>query len=123
MKRRIDIISVPVSDQAAAKSFYSEILGFRLIRDNPMGPDRRWVQRGPPGAETSITLVTWFDEMPAGSLRGMVLDTEDIDGTHEMLRARGLDISDIRDAPWGRYVTFSDLDGNGWVLQQAQRDA
>lgn len=120
--RRIAIMSVPVSDQEAAKSFYSDVLGFEVIRDNPMGPDRRWVQMGPADEETSITLVTWFDAMPPGSLRGMVLDTADIEATHQLLRSRGLDISEIEDAPWGRYATFSDPDGNGWVLQQAAGD-
>ncbi len=121
--RRIDIISVPVSDQAAAKLFYTEVLGFGILRDDPMGPDQRWVQLSLPGAETSITLVTWFEAMPPGSLRGVVLDTLDIEGTHGTLRERGLDISDVSEAPWGRYATFSDPDGNGWVLQQAQPDA
>lgn len=121
--RRIDIISVPVSDQAAAKAFYTDVLGFEVVRDNPMGPDQRWVQLGPGGAQTSITLVTWFEDMPAGSLRGMVLDMEDIDATHRTLRSRGLEISDIEDAPWGRFATFYDPDGNGWVLQQARPGA
>lgn len=118
--RQIDIISVPVSDQTASKSFYSEVLGFEIIRDNPMGPNQQWVQLSPPGAETSITLVTWFDAMPPGSLQGMVLDTMDIEATRRQLVENGLEISEIEDAPWGRYSTFSDPDGNGWVLQQAQ---
>ena len=118
--RRIDVISIPVSDQDAAKRFYSDVLGFKIIRDNPMGPDRRWVQMGPPGAETSITLVTWFESMPPGVLQGLVLDTTDIESTREELAARGLAITEVEDAPWGRFATFADPAGNGWVLQQAQ---
>lgn len=116
---RIDIVSIPVTDQDASKRFYSEVLGFSVIRDNPMGPDRRWVQLGPAGAETSITLVTWFDKMPAGCVKGLVVDTDDIDAMHAELSARGLSISDIDRAPWGTFATFSDPDGNGWVLQQS----
>ncbi len=118
--RRIDILSIPVSDQARAKSFYGEIFGFEIIRDNPIGLDQRWVQMRPIHGETSITLVTWFDAMPPGSLHGLVLDTLDIETTRNELIKRSLDISEIQDAPWGRYATFSDPDGNGWVLQQAQ---
>ena len=117
--RRIDIVSVPVSDPAVSKVFYSETLGFDVIRDDPMGPDRRWIQLMPKGAETSITLVSWFERMPPGVLQGMVLDTDDIDVTHGELKRRGLDISEIDNAPWGRYATFSDPDGNGWIVQQA----
>ena len=117
--RRIDIVSVPVSDPAVSKIFYSETLGFDVIRDDPMGPDRRWIQLMPKGAETSITLVSWFEKMPPGVLQGMVLDTDDIDVTHGELERRGLDISEIDNAPWGRYATFSDPDGNGWIVQQA----
>ena len=116
---RIDIVSVPVSNPALSKVFYSETLGFDVIRDDPMGPDRRWIQLMPKGAETSITLVSWFERMPPGVLQGMVLDTDDIDVTHGELKQRGLDISEIDNAPWGRYATFSDPDGNGWIVQQA----
>lgn len=118
--RRIDIMSVPVSNQDRAKSFYRDMLGFEVVRDNPMGPERQWVQLGLLGADTTITLVTWFEAMPPGSLRGMVLDALDIEATWNELVAKGLKISEIQDAPWGRYATFSDPDGNGWVLQQAQ---
>lgn len=116
---RLDIVSIPVTDQKAAKSFYRDVLDFEVVRDSPMGPDQRWVELAPRGAETSITLVTWFDEMPAGCLQGVVLDTDDIEATRGKLEARGLEISPIEDAPWGDYATFKDPDGNGWVVQQA----
>lgn len=117
--RRIDIISIPVSDQKVAKSFYTDMLGFKIIIDSSMGPNQRWVQMGLPGAETSVTLVNWFETMLAGSLQGMVLDTTDIDTDRKELVGKGLEISEIQDAPWGRFATFSDPDGNGWVLKQA----
>jgi catechol 2,3-dioxygenase-like lactoylglutathione lyase family enzyme len=113
---RIDIVSIPVSDQAAAKVFYTDVLGFEVVRDNPMGPEQRWIQLSPPGAETSITLVTWLEAMPAGSVKGLVLSCDDIDGMHRALADRVVDLSDIAEEPWGRYATFADPDGNGWVL-------
>lgn len=121
--QRISIVSIPVSDPGASKGFYAEVLGFDVLRDSPMGPDRRWIQLAPAGAEASITLVDWFEEMPPGCVQGLVLETDDLEADHRVLRDRGLEISDLKDAPWGRYATFSDPDGNGWVLQQAAPDA
>jgi len=117
--QRKRIISIPVSDQDASRSFYGDNLGFELLRDDPMGQDRRWVQMSPPGAETSITLVTWFEDMPPGSVQGLVLETTDLPSSHAQLRERGVEITDIEEAPWGRFSTFRDPDGNGWVLQEA----
>ena len=118
---RIDVISIPVSDTTVSKLFYTEKLGFEVIRDNPMGPNQRWIQLGIPGAATSIALVNWFDSMPPGSKQGTVLDTDDIDGMHEVLSGHGLMLSEIQSAPWGRFATFHDPDNNGWVLAQTSQ--
>ena len=121
--KRIDIISIPVSDQGRSKDFYVDKLGFTVKRDSPMGPDRRWVQLATPEGETSITLVHWFDKMPPGCVQGVVLDTDDIAKTHAELSGRGLEIGPIDSQPWGTFATFRDPDGNGWVLQQAAPEA
>jgi catechol 2,3-dioxygenase-like lactoylglutathione lyase family enzyme len=115
---RIDLISIPVSDITVAKLFYTEKLGFETLRDSPMGADRRWIELGIPGADTSIALVTWFDAMPPGSKQGTVLATDDIEGMHEVLSGHGLMLSEIQTAAWGRFATFHDPDNNGWVLSQ-----
>jgi catechol 2,3-dioxygenase-like lactoylglutathione lyase family enzyme len=115
---KVQLFSLPVSDQDRARDFYVDVLGFDLVADNPMGPDLRWVQVAPPGGGTSITLVTWFGTMPAGSTKGTVLETDDLEGDVAALRARGLAIEgEIEEMPWGRFVTFDDPDGNGIVLQ------
>ena len=116
----IDVISVPVSDQDRAKRFYTDVLGFAATMDDQLGPDMRWVMLRPPGAAPFVTLVTWFDSMPAGSLRGSVLVCDDLDKTLEELQARGLQFNEaeVQVSPWGRWKTFADPDGNGWVLQQ-----
>ena len=114
----IRLLSVPVADQERAKDFYVNTLGFTLVSDTAMGPDQRWIEVRPKGSATSITLVDWFETMPAGSLRGLVIETDDLRGDIEALGSRGLEITDeIQDAPWGRFVTFTDPDGNGLVLQ------
>jgi predicted enzyme related to lactoylglutathione lyase len=56
--------------------------------------------------------------MPAGSAKGLVLETDDLDGDVARLRERGVRIEgDVQEQPWGRFVTFDDPDGNGIVLQ------
>ena len=115
----LQLISLPVADQDRSREFYVGVLGFGLVRDNPMGPDQRWVQVAPKGAQTSITLVTWFPTMPPGSVKGMVLETDDLDGDVAALTAGGVTIEGgIQEQPWGRFVTFDDPDGNGIVLQE-----
>jgi catechol 2,3-dioxygenase-like lactoylglutathione lyase family enzyme len=115
---KIQLFSVPVTDQDRAKAFYVDTLGFELVADTAMGTGQRWVQVRPPGGETSITLVTWFADMPPGSAKGTVVETDDLDADVAAIRSRGVDIAGgIQDAPWGRFVTFDDPDGNGIVLQ------
>ena len=121
---QIQLISLPVADQDRALRFYVDVLGFNLVRDNPMRPGQRWVQVAPPGAQTSITLVTWFPTMPPGSAKGTVLESDDLDADVAALAARGLSIEGgIQSQPWGRYVTFDDPDGNGIVLQETAAGA
>ena len=110
-----------MSDQDRAREFYVGTLGFELVRENPMGPAQRWVQVAPKGAATSITLVTWFDSMPPGSLQGLVLETDDVDAEVERLTTLGVGFPDgVQDAPWGRYAVFADPDGNRLVLQNTR---
>jgi catechol 2,3-dioxygenase-like lactoylglutathione lyase family enzyme len=114
-----EIVSVPVADQERSKVFYQEILGFDLLREESMGPNGgKWIQLSPPGCNTTIALVTWFDSMKPGGLQGVMLNSSDIDGDHRLLSSRGLRLSNIEQQPWGRYAMFKDPDGNGWILRQ-----
>jgi catechol 2,3-dioxygenase-like lactoylglutathione lyase family enzyme len=112
----IPVVSVPVSDQDRSLEFYVGVLGLELLSDSPMGP-MRWVQLAPHGSGSSLTLVTWFPTMPAGSLKGLVLETDQLDEDVEAIRAKGVTVEGVQDAPWGRVATFDDPDGNGIVLR------
>ena len=115
---QFQLFSLPVTDQDRARDFYVDVLGFELVSDTMMGPDQRWVQVRPKGGQTSVTLVTWFATMPPGSVKGTVVETDDLEGDMAALRSRGVDIPEgVQDVPWGRFVTFDDPDGNGIVLQ------
>jgi uncharacterized glyoxalase superfamily protein PhnB len=83
-----------------------------------MGPGQQWIQLAPKGCSTTIALVTWFDAMRPGGLQGVMLNVTDIDLEHAELTRRGLQLSEIQQQPWGRFSTFKDLDGNGWILRQ-----
>ena len=113
----IEVISIPVSDQQAAKEFYLKI-GFNLITEADMGNGATWVQLGLPGKATTITLVNWFPQMPPGSMQGLVIKSIDIEKEVEELKAKGVDVKPIDNTPWGRFASFSDPDGNGITLRQ-----
>ncbi len=112
------IISIPVKDQEIAKNFYHNIMGFEIARESPFKPDAKWIELRIPGSATSITLVNWFASMPAGCMRGIVLLTEDVNAANQSLKERGAEVAELQSAPWGRYFTVNDPDGNGWVIQQ-----
>jgi catechol 2,3-dioxygenase-like lactoylglutathione lyase family enzyme len=116
----VTVVSVPVSDQDRAKRFYTDALGFRLLRDDDSVPGIRWVQVAPPGGGAELTLVTWFDTMPAGSLRGLVLAVDDLEAEYQRLSGMGVDFEQppIKQ-PWATEAVLRDPDGNQLVLQQA----
>jgi catechol 2,3-dioxygenase-like lactoylglutathione lyase family enzyme len=118
---RVSVVSIPVSDQDRAKSFYRDVLGFEELADAPYGDGLRWVQVRPPGSPTSFTLVTWFPSMPAGSLQGIVVETPDVQAAYLDLLGKGVHFThEPRQEFWGTFTTFSDPDGNSFVLTQEE---
>lgn len=116
----VAVVSIPVSDQDKAKDFYVDTLGLDLVRDDTSVPGLRWIQVAPPDGGTQLTLVTWFESMPAGSLRGLVLKVADLEGAYAELSARGARFEGPPiDRPWGLETEVLDPDGNRLVLQQA----
>ncbi|MFE9956493.1 VOC family protein [Micromonospora sp. NPDC005299] len=111
----IKLITVPVSDQDAAKQFYVEQLGFEVSQDSQMGP-MRWLEVAPKGSPVSFALLPSVLGVPVGGLKGVQLFTDDLDGDCESLRAAGVKVDGPNARPWGRDANFSDTDGNGFVL-------
>lgn len=111
------IVSVPVADQARARDFYEDVLGFKVIQDSEFAPGQRWVQLEPPGGGTTITLTTWIEEMPPGALKGVYLSTPDVEGSRRELADKGVKLTtEIQRTPWGGFFNFDDPDGNGWTV-------
>jgi predicted enzyme related to lactoylglutathione lyase len=115
---KLELIPVPVSDVDAAKAFYAERAGFNVDNDVTVREGLRFVQLTPPGSNCSVSIGEGITEMAPGSLQGLQLVVDDIEAARDELAGRGLEVSDIQDFPWGRFVFFSDPDGNGWAIQQ-----
>ena len=113
-------MQVPVSDVDRAKAFYTEQAGFNADHDHRVSDEIRFVQLTPPGSPTSIALGTGMSDMAPGSVHGLQLVVEDVEAARAELAARGVEVSEVQDFPWGSFVFFSDPDGNSWSVQQIQ---
>jgi predicted enzyme related to lactoylglutathione lyase len=118
MDFKLELIPVPVSDVDRAKAFYAERAGFAVDNDVTVRDGLRFVQLTPPGSGCSVSIGEGITRMEPGSLEGLQLVVTDIEAARDELAGRGVDVSDIQDFPWGRFVFFSDPDGNGWAVQQ-----
>jgi catechol 2,3-dioxygenase-like lactoylglutathione lyase family enzyme len=117
MDWRLELVQVPVSDVDRAKAFYTEKAGFNADHDHTVSDELRFVQLTPPGSPASIAIGTGLSAMPPGSVQGLQMVVPDIEAAHAELAARGVEVSDIQEFPWGKFVFFSDPDGNGWAVQ------
>ena len=115
---KLELVLLPVSDVDRAKAFYVEKAGFNLDVDTRPGGELRIVQMTPPGSACSITIGTGVTDAEPGSVKGLQLVVADADAAHADLSGRGVEVSDVQDFPWGRFVFFADPDGNGWAVQQ-----
>ena len=118
MDMKLELVGVPVTDVDRAKAFYVDQVGFNADHDHVVSDTLRFVQLTPPGSGCSITIGTGVSEMPPGSQKGLQLVVDDIEEARDELRGRGVQTSDVNDMPWGRFIFFSDPDGNSWAVQQ-----
>jgi catechol 2,3-dioxygenase-like lactoylglutathione lyase family enzyme len=130
MEWKLEVIVVPVADVDRALEFYAERAGFRVDVDHRAGDDFRVVQLTPAGSACSITLMK--NEGSAGSLQGLHLIVTDIESARRFLDESGVGPSDVfhfeegvqtagpdpQRADYGSFFSFSDPDGNGWMVQE-----
>ncbi len=117
MDMKLELVAVPVTDVDRARDFYVQA-GFVLDHDHEVSDEVRFVQLTPPGSGCSITVGKGVTGMAPGSLDNMQMVVASAEEAHAELTKRGIEVSEIDDQPWGRFVYFSDPDGNGWSLQQ-----
>jgi predicted enzyme related to lactoylglutathione lyase len=118
MDMKLELVPVPVTDVDRAKAFYVDQVGFNADHDVRVHESLRFVQLTPPGSACSIAIGEGITDATPGSVVGLQMVIADADAAHAELAQRGVKVSDIDDQPWGRFVYFSDPDGNGWSLQQ-----
>jgi predicted enzyme related to lactoylglutathione lyase len=118
MDMKLELVPVPVTDVDRAKAFYVDVIGFDADHDHRVSEALRFVQLTPPGSACSICFGQGITEMEPGSQKGLQLVVADIEEAQKELRGRGAPISEIDDQPWGRFLYFSDPDGNTWAIQQ-----
>ena len=120
MDWKLELVAVPVSDVDRAKDFYTQKAGFNADHDHTVSDEIRFVQLTPPGSACSIALGKGVVDTPPGSLAGLQLVVSDIEAARTELAERGVDVGDVQEFPWGRFVFFSDPDGNRWSVQETQ---
>ena len=118
MDWKLELVSVPVSDVDRAIAFYRDKVGFNLDYDHKVSDQLRFVQLTPVGSACSIAIGTGMTDKPPGSVGGLQLVVADAAAARAELLERGVEASDLRDFPWGRFTFFSDPDGNGWAVQE-----
>ncbi len=105
-------------------------MGFEKRSDEPMGPNQRWIEVAPLGAQTRILLYKATPEAPGaasyeeakasiGKPTGMVLEVDDIEATFAQLKSNGVPIEEEpQKQPWGWWGSFADQDGNTYGVHQ-----
>jgi catechol 2,3-dioxygenase-like lactoylglutathione lyase family enzyme len=132
---KLELVLVPVSDVDRAKTFYTEKVGFDLDVDHRAGDDFRVVQLTPPGSACSISIGKGITQAAPGSVEGLHLVVSDIEAARAELVDRGVDVSEVfhfesgkrvpgpdpQRRDYGSFLSFSDPDGNSWVVQEVRR--
>jgi catechol 2,3-dioxygenase-like lactoylglutathione lyase family enzyme len=143
MDMHLEVLVLPVSDVDRAKAFY-ERLGWRLDADRSIGDDFRVIQFTPPGSPCSVIFGNGVTTAAPGSVQGLFLVVSDIEGAHDELRRRGIDVGDVyhdkgvthhassagrEPGPdpdrrsYASFADFQDPDGNRWVVQEVTKRA
>src|SRR6201991_3173320 len=129
---KLEVVAIPVADVDRAKRFYGEKLGWRLDADFPVGDSSRVVQFTPPGSPCSIHFGKGLTAAPPGSAKRLYLVVSDIEAARAAVKGGGADVSeayhlghggqiggaDPEHRTYATYASFSDPDGNGWLLQE-----
>ncbi len=128
---KLEVVAIPVADVDRAKDFYAS-LGWRLDADLELGSEVRVVQFTPTHSECSVSFGRGFIKAPPGSAERLEIVVSDIEAAREDLVARGVEVSDFfhrgeagfepgldpQRTSYASYATFSDPDGNTWLLQE-----
>jgi len=121
---KIATVCVYVEDQEKAGNFWTEQVGFSVHRSRPMGPEVKWLEVGPKGAESCLVLYpksmekNWAERKAA-----IVFECEDNQKIYEEMSSRGVEFTqEPKEMPWGTFALFLDTEGNWYGLREGQKD-
>jgi catechol 2,3-dioxygenase-like lactoylglutathione lyase family enzyme len=139
MDMKLEVVVIPVRDVDRAKAFYTG-LGWRLDADVATDASFRVVQLTPPGSPAAIIFGTSVTAQEPGSAQGLHLIVSDIEAAHDELKRQGAEPSEVwhdaggvfhhggtdarvpgpepKRASYSSFLSFTDPDGNGWILQE-----
>ena len=117
MIRGVKFVSIPVADQDRALAFYTEVLGFRLLTDQPFSAQQRWLELGIQGADTRIVLFQFGETMKPGVQLNLALWSDDVESTARELKEKGVEfVMEPKRMHYGIVSIFKDVDGNSLML-------
>lgn len=119
MIKQIATVGVYVEDQEKSLEFWTGKLGFKVYANKEMGPNARWIEVGPPNAQTRLVIYLKTMKENVGEFKpSIVFECDNIDETYEELKGKGLRFTqDLATMPWGTFAIFEDLDGNEFLLK------
>jgi predicted enzyme related to lactoylglutathione lyase len=122
MDMKLELIGIPVTDIDRAKAFYEQV-GFNADHDHTVSDEIRFVQMTPPGSACSIAFGRGITEAGAAPVLGLQVVVASAEATRADLAQRGIEVTEVQDFPWGRFVFFQDPDGNRWAVQEIPKPA
>jgi len=121
MISHVKFVTIPTTDQDRALKFWTEVVGFRVLTDQPFNDTQRWIELRVGSSDTRFVLFV-FDEsgLKPGMIFNGALACKNVEQTYEELVAHGVDfVSPPQKAPWGMFAMFKDPDGNRFLLSSA----
>jgi catechol 2,3-dioxygenase-like lactoylglutathione lyase family enzyme len=115
---KLELVALPVADLARSREFYGTTLGWPVDHDTEVDESTHFIQVTPPGSACSIAFGRGVSEMQPGTLKALQVVVKDADAAYADLTGRGVDCSEIQQLAWGRFIYFSDPDGNSWSVQE-----
>lgn len=117
MITHLKFVGLPVKDQDKALKFWTEIVGFKVTTDQPLGA-QRWIELGIGNSQTGLVLFTpeGHEDRVGGFFNGS-FSCDDVEATYRQLKAKGVEfVQPPKSEPWGTSAIFKDVEGNRFVL-------
>lgn len=116
MITHVKFVSIPTTDQDRALKFWIDVVGFKLLTDQPFDDKQRWIELRIGASDTRFVLFKFDDAAPGANFHG-ALACDNVEKTHEELAAKGVEfVAPPTKQPWGTFAIFKDVDGNQFVL-------